>query len=127
MSQGVDLSAVATLAPQLSETPTLDPQSNMLRLKGTFPGKPVQIKFELIFQPIAGRWRLFGLSVQPEQSAADTPAPPANPAKRAWRGNLYDQWRASVARCRQPALYETRKSPYRSAACSPTVPPFVGA
>lgn len=82
MSQGIDLSAVATLSPQLSETPTLDPQSNMLRLKGTFPGKPVQIRFELIFQPIAGRWSLFGLSVQPEQSAAETPAPPKAPSAK---------------------------------------------
>lgn len=80
MSQNIDLSAVATIAPQLTDAPALDPQTNMLRLKGVFPGQPVQIRFELLYQPVAGRWRLFGISVQPEQVAA-TPAPTQSPGE----------------------------------------------
>jgi len=65
-SRGIDLSAVATMVPQLAEDPSINPSTNMLRLKGTFPGNPVQIDFELLFQPVAGRWRLFGITVQPK-------------------------------------------------------------
>lgn len=78
VSQGVDLAAVTILAPQLTEVPTIDPQRKALRLKGHFPGQPVQINFEIVYEPVAGRWRLFGLSVNavpPATAAAPTPAP----------------------------------------------------
>jgi hypothetical protein len=45
----------------------------MLRLKGYFPGEPVQINFELLYQVVDGRWRLFGLSVQPSSSSKVPP------------------------------------------------------
>lgn len=61
----LDLSGIATMAPQLAETPVIDPKTNMLRVKGWFPAQPMQINFGLLFQPIAGKWRLFGLSVNP--------------------------------------------------------------
>lgn len=64
-TQGVDLYAVTVIAPQLTEAPSLDPQKGMLHLKGYFPGQPIQINFELLYQAVDGRWRLFGLSVQP--------------------------------------------------------------
>ena len=67
-SQGVDLSAVTTIAPQLTEAPALDQQKGMLHLKGFFPGQPVQINFEMLYEAAGGRWRLFGLSVQPANS-----------------------------------------------------------
>ncbi len=73
-SKGVDLSSVSIIAPQLTEPPGLDQAKGMLHLKGYFPGQPVQINFEMLFQAIEGRWRLFGLSVQP---GAPTPAPAA--------------------------------------------------
>jgi hypothetical protein len=60
-TQGVDLSAVAVLAPQIVQAPTLQ-ANNMLHVKGFFPGQPVQINFELLFVPTAGQWRLFGLA-----------------------------------------------------------------
>jgi hypothetical protein len=69
-SKGVDLSAVTVIAPQLTEPPTLDQQKGMLHLKGYFPGQPVQINFDMLYQAVGGRWRLFGLSVQPASSAA---------------------------------------------------------
>jgi hypothetical protein len=56
----------------LSEAPALDQQKGMLHLKGYFPGQPVQINFEILYQSVGGRWRLFGLSVQP---SATTPQP----------------------------------------------------
>jgi hypothetical protein len=52
----------------------------MLNIKGYFPTKPVQINFEMLFQSVAGRWRLFGLSVQPSNAAPPPPPAPASPA-----------------------------------------------
>lgn len=75
--RGIDLSAVAILTPQVSSAPELDPQTNMLRIKGFFPGQPVRIDFDVIYQAVGGRWRLFGLSVQPTSTApAEAIAPP---------------------------------------------------
>ena len=56
----------------------------MLHLKGYLPSKPVQINFEVLYQSVAGRWQLFGLSVQPSAptSALQTARDPAsNPVK----------------------------------------------
>jgi hypothetical protein len=65
VAKKVDLSAVAVIAPQLSQAPGLDKEKGMLHLKGYFPGEPVRIDFELLYQAVNGRWRLFGISVQP--------------------------------------------------------------
>jgi hypothetical protein len=63
--RGIDLTPVAILAPQLSAPPSIDPKTSMLHIKGHFPGQPVQLNFEVLYQPVAGRWRVFGLSVNP--------------------------------------------------------------
>jgi len=78
-SKGIDLSAVSTITPKLTEAPALDQQKGMLHLKGNFPGQPVQINFEMLYQAVEGRWRLFGLSVQPSTSLpkVDNPGNPA--------------------------------------------------
>lgn len=75
---GVDLSVVSVLTPQLTAAPTLDQAKGMLNIQGYFPTQPQQINFELLYQSVGGRWRLFGLSVQP--SKATPPAPVAAPA-----------------------------------------------
>jgi len=69
-STGVDLSAVSIITPQLTEAPGFDPHKGMLHIKGYFPGQPMQINFELWYQAVGGRWRLFGLSVDPKISTA---------------------------------------------------------
>jgi len=80
-SRGIDLSVVNILAPQLTEPPALDQAGGMLRLRGYFPSQPVQINFDMIYQAVEGRWRLFGLSVQPSvASASANPPPQAAPA-----------------------------------------------
>jgi hypothetical protein len=81
-AKGIDLSPTSVIAPQLTEPPGLDQKNAMLRLKGYFPGQPVQINFEMLFQAVNGRWRLFGLSVQPgpatpPPASASAPAPGA--------------------------------------------------
>lgn len=86
--QGIDLSAVAITGPQLTEPPALD-QNSRLRLKGFFPGHPLQTNFEAVFEPVDGRWRLLGVAVVPSQppplaQTGALPAPPrAAPSKPA--------------------------------------------
>ena len=65
---------MSIIAPQLSEPPSLDQAKGMLHLKGYFPGVPVQINFEMLYQAVDGRWRLFGLSVQPGPPTSPAPA-----------------------------------------------------
>jgi hypothetical protein len=67
--RNIDLTPVAVLTPQLAAPPSLDPRTGMLHVKGFFPGQPVQLNFEMLYQPVAGRWRLFGLSVNPAATA----------------------------------------------------------
>jgi hypothetical protein len=52
-------------------------EKGMLHIKGYFPGQPVQINFELLYQAVGGRWQLFGISVNPSQ--AQPPASAAQP------------------------------------------------
>lgn len=77
-AQRANLSGVATVTPKYSAAPALD-QNGLLRLTGAFPLPSAQIDFNLLFQYEAGRWRLFGISVQPNLSAA--PAARANTPK----------------------------------------------
>lgn len=82
-SRGIDLSPVSVATPQLTENPTLDQKQGMLRLKGYFSLHPTPVAFEMLYQSVDGRWRLFGLSVQPASAAPKAPAgmptPPADP------------------------------------------------
>ena len=52
-------------------------------MAGFFPSVPLQVNFELMFAPVAGKWRLFGISVglgnsspvAPEAKAPEQPTP----------------------------------------------------
>jgi hypothetical protein len=57
-----DLFSAALIAPELSAPP--HEEAGLLRLTGTFPTRPLQIRFDLLFQKIENQWRLFGISVQ---------------------------------------------------------------
>jgi hypothetical protein len=75
----IDLTMVAILGPQLSQMPSID-QNKRLHISGYFPGTPVQLNFDLTFEPVNGQWRLFGLSVIPAPSAtANAGAASASP------------------------------------------------
>jgi hypothetical protein len=57
-----DLFSAALIAPQLTAAPALD-SNKMLRLMGIFATRPLQIQFDLLFQEVGGKWRLFGISI----------------------------------------------------------------
>ena len=72
----IDLSGVAVLDPQLTLLPQVEP-NGMLRMAGFFPSVPTQVNFELIYAPVNGQWRLFGISVNLGQAAPAAPNVPA--------------------------------------------------
>ena len=76
---GIDLSPTTLLVPNLTSAATVDPQ-NRLRIAGTFSNLPMQVNFEMAFEPFANQWRLLALSVYaipPQVNAAPTVAPAA--------------------------------------------------
>ena len=73
----IDLSGVAVLDPQLTLLPQIEP-NGMLRMAGFFPSVPTQVNFELIYAPVSGQWRLFGISVNLGQAAPAAPNVPAS-------------------------------------------------
>ena len=70
-----------TLLPQIES-------SGMMRMTGFFPSAPAQVKFELLYAPVDGQWKLFGMAVSLAQSGpvAPQPAPVAAPAAPAPAG-----------------------------------------
>jgi len=77
----LDLSGVAVIDPQLSLLPQIEP-NGLLHMAGFFPSVPSQVNFELLFTPVEGQWRVFGVSLSVGQSApVAPPAPEAPPGK----------------------------------------------
>ena len=77
---GLDLSGVAVIDPQLSLLPVID-KDGIMHMAGIFPSAPVQVNFELAYAPVNGQWKLFGLSVGVTSSAPSAPPAPVSPAK----------------------------------------------
>ncbi len=77
-AQKLDLSGVAALDPQLTLLPQIE-GNGLLHMAGFFPSVPSQVNFELLFAPVEGRWRLFGLSVNVGSAAPAAPQPPQAP------------------------------------------------
>jgi hypothetical protein len=73
-----DLYGAALLAPQLTTVPALDSEKR-LRLTGFIPTRPLQINFDLIFEAVAGQWRLFGISIATPEAASAQPQAQAPP------------------------------------------------
>nr|WP_245283968.1 hypothetical protein [Bradyrhizobium sp. Cp5.3] len=58
----LDISGVTAIDPQLTMLPQIE-ASGMMHMAGFFPSVPQQISFELLYAPVNGQWRLFGISV----------------------------------------------------------------
>ncbi|MFA6155637.1 hypothetical protein [Mesorhizobium sp.] len=73
--QGLDFSAVAVLEPQLTLLPRIEP-SGMLHMAGFFPSVPLQLNFELLFEPVNRQWKIFGVSVNLTSGGPQAPETP---------------------------------------------------
>jgi hypothetical protein len=69
----VDLSNALIVAPVYTGGPALL-QADVFRVQGYFPLRPTPIFFDFYFQWEQGRWKLFGISVQP--GSMNQPAQP---------------------------------------------------
>ncbi|MES2192797.1 MAG: hypothetical protein V4517_00155 [Pseudomonadota bacterium] len=101
----LDLSGVAVLEPQLNVLPQIE-ANGMLRMAGFFPSVPTQVNFELMFAPVGGQWRLFGISVSLGQSGPVAPESPAPPSAQ-----------------KQPAASQPTSAPANAAKHPPPVKP----
>lgn len=87
-SRNIDIDPIAVLDAKLVQQPSIDPNGR-LRLSGYFPSRPEQVNFDLAFQMMGGRWRLYGIALNTtrnEQPVAATgakgqPQPPAPAGK----------------------------------------------
>ena len=77
-NDNLDLSGVAVIDPQLSLLPQIE-ANGMMHMAGFFPSVPTQVNFDLLFAPVNGQWRLFGISVSIGQAAPAAPPPPEPP------------------------------------------------
>jgi hypothetical protein len=71
-NDNLDLSGTAVIDPQLSLLPQIE-ASGLMHMTGFFPSVPAQVNFELMFAPVNGQWRLFGISVSIGQAAPAAP------------------------------------------------------
>jgi hypothetical protein len=79
--RNLDFSGVLVYEPTMTVMPEID-KNGMMHFAGYFPSASSQINFEMIFEPVKGRWKLFGLAadVGPAGPAAPTPLPENAPA-----------------------------------------------
>jgi len=77
----IDMAPIVLFDPKLVREPALT-KVGMLRLSGFMPTRPQQINFDMVFEKVEGRWRLFAIAANtsPAKAAAVAPngAGPAN-------------------------------------------------
>jgi hypothetical protein len=80
-NDNLDLSGVAVIDPQLNLLPQIE-ANGLMHMAGFFPSVPTQVNFDLLFAPVSGQWRLFGISVSIGQMAPAAPAASEPPAEQ---------------------------------------------
>lgn len=93
--QGLDLAPILVFAPRIAQAALTD-EDTRLRLAGTFPTRPSNVNFELVFEPVGGRWRLLtiGVTTSPAPAeptgdgAAATAADPVETARQRARDQI---------------------------------------
>jgi hypothetical protein len=60
-TNNIDLAPVVFVTPQLSQQPKIE--NGRLRLVGYFPTQPMQVLYDVQYEPSGGIWKLYGLSV----------------------------------------------------------------
>lgn len=76
----IDLAPIIYFDPKLVRPATIN-ENGMLRISGFVPTQPEQVNFDMMFQKVANRWRLFGIAVN--TTAAQPQAPSLDPAGEA--------------------------------------------
>jgi hypothetical protein len=69
----VDLSPIVLHQPRLFRKPEMNEQG-MIRITGFFPTEPERVLFDLMYQPVRGKWRLLGMAVETKPAATQPSA-----------------------------------------------------
>ncbi len=64
----IDLSNALLVPPTYYEAPQLI-SNDVFRVRGVFQMRPISIGFDMYFQWEQGRWKLFGIDLQPQAMA----------------------------------------------------------
>ena len=105
-SRNLDLSPVVLFQPKLYRKPEIN-QRGMLRITGFFPTSPERVNFDLIFQPVQGKWRLYGIAANTQKAPAPQAAPQAAPVP------------APEAESKPAAAEVTKPAPAKKSAAKP--------
>ena len=73
-SLNVDLSNALLVPPTYFEAPTMV-SNDVFRVRGMFQLRPIAIGFDVYYQWEQGRWKLFGIDLQPQQMTEAQPGP----------------------------------------------------
>jgi hypothetical protein len=97
----VDLGAAVLLDPQISRAELT--AEKKLYVVGALETKPVPVTFEMLFQLIAGYWRVYGISITPVETLAKRPdaAVPDQPLSAAQSPSPGLKKRASAGRAQE--------------------------
>ncbi len=74
----IDLGNALLVAPTYLAAPQ-QIQADIFEVKGVFALRPTQIYFDMYFQWEQGRWKLFGISLEPRALPTQLPGPPPAP------------------------------------------------
>ncbi len=79
----IDLSN-SLLVPPTYLGPVRQVQSDVIEVKGIFQLRPTSLQFDIYYQWEQGRWKLFGIDIQPVSMVEAMPGsqPPAQPPRR---------------------------------------------
>jgi hypothetical protein len=67
-ANNIDMAPLALVMPQATQPPRIE--NGRLRMVGLFPTQPLSVKYDLMYEPVAGLWRLYGLSVNLDRAIA---------------------------------------------------------
>ena len=73
-SQRIDLANALLVPPTYLEAPRVV-QPGVIEAKGVFQLRPTAIRFDMFFQWEQGRWKLFGIDIQPMEMLEAMPDP----------------------------------------------------
>ena len=63
--RNIDLGPIVLFQPKLLREPLID-ERRLLQMSGFFATRPERVNFDLAYQEVEGRWRLFGIRVTTE-------------------------------------------------------------
>jgi hypothetical protein len=79
-TNNIDLAPVVYVTPQLSQQPRIE--NGKLRLIGFFPTQPMQVLYDVQYEPSGGIWKLYGIQVNLNQAQPAPQAPQLQPAPK---------------------------------------------